>query len=311
MNFCTQCGTQLPADVQFCTSCGAPVPPASTAAEADSLAGPALDAPTEVLPPAAEWPPPAGVPPAGSLAESAPPSGPVWAPEPPPPRTVDSRRLTAVIAGLVVLAVLLAAAVVLLTRHNQHPPPTATTSSPSTPGPQSTTTSPEGVPTTPPPVPPTVANIADEATITAPPAAANNHDKAGNATSYGTDHLTDGDPTTAWRMVGDGSGAEVVLTFGAPRTITKLGLINGYAKTDPSSGEDRYGQERRITAVSWTFDDGTSVAQPLSAGDPGVQLLTLPQPKRTQTVRLHIDTVTGYTKPFNYTAISEIQVDGG
>ena len=94
-------------------------------------------------------------------------------------------------------------------------------------------------------------------------------------------------------------------------TITKLGLINGYAKTDPSSGEDRYGQERRITAVSWTFDDGTSVAQPLSAGDPGVQLLTLPQPKRTQTVRLHIDTVTGYTKPFNYTAISEIQVDGG
>jgi hypothetical protein len=217
----------------------------------------------------------------------------------------------AVIAGLAVLSALIATGVVLLSQHNKRPAtqPAAQPSS-SSPAPQSTPTSPGPLPTTPPAAPLTVANIAGEASITAPQSAPNGQDKAGNPTSYGTDHLTDGATDTAWRMVGDGGGADVVLTFGTPRTVTRLGVINGYAKIDPVTGEDRYRQERRITAVSWIFDDGTTVPQRLSASNPGVQMLSLPQPEETQAVRLHIDTVTGYTQPYNYTAISEIELDG-
>ncbi len=111
-------------------------------------------------------------------------------------------------------------------------------------------------------------------------------------------------------MVGDGGGLDIVLTFDAPRVVTAVGVINGYAKTDSVTGDDRYAQERRTTGVTWSFDDGTTAAQHLSAHTRNMQGLTLPQAKQTRTVTLHLDSVTGYTKPFDYTAISEIEVDG-
>lgn len=137
-------------------------------------------------------------------------------------------------------------------------------------------------------------------------------DDAGNTTSYGATNLVDGDPETAWRVLGDGSGQSITVTWSGTSTITSVGLINGYAKTDPSSGVRRYGQGRTINQVTWTFDDGTELTQTLSASDESVQWLVLPTPvSSSSTVTLHVDaTNEPGDADFDYTAISEIQVEG-
>ncbi len=77
------------------------------------------------------------------------------------------------------------------------------------------------------------------ASDTAPPG----QDVCGNPTSYAASNVADGDPTTAWRVLGDGRGASLRLTFAAPVTVTELRLITGYAKRDPCASEvDRWPQ---------------------------------------------------------------------
>ena len=63
----------------------------------------------------------------------------------------------------------------------------------------------------------------------------------------------------------------------------------GYAKTDPQSGADRYGENNRLTRVRWVFGDGDSVVQNLD-GSPdtrGVQTMRIP-PVETDSVVLEL-----------------------
>ena len=55
---------------------------------------------------------------------------------------------------------------------------------------------------------------------------------------------------------------------------------------------------------------GHRAAQNLKAHSRNIQMLMLRQAKQNRTVTLHLDSVTGYTKPFDYTAVSEIEVGG-
>ena len=55
----------------------------------------------------------------------------------------------------------------------------------------------------------------------------------------------------------------LVLDLGGPIRVAELALVPGYAKTDAADGTDRYAENRRITAVRWRFDDGTTVEQEL------------------------------------------------
>jgi hypothetical protein len=150
--------------------------------------------------------------------------------------------------------------------------------------------------------------LAAEAVIEVPGTARDSSDNAGNPVSYSATNLVDGDPTTAWRMNGDASGTELILTWPDPRTITDVGLINGYAKLDAIGDDDRYGQNRRVLEVTWVFDDGTQVIQQLAEVQ-DMQRLTLDAPVTTSSVRLRLDDV---SRPGgrDYTALSELTVSG-
>ncbi len=147
------------------------------------------------------------------------------------------------------------------------------------------------------------------ASVDVPGQAPDGVDAAGNPTSYASTNLLDADPETAWREPGDGSGQDLTIALDQTRTVTSLGLINGYAKTDASTRVDRYHQERRILQVTWTFDD-MSVVQRLK-NSRSMQTITLDHPVQAGSVTLHIDATTGPgDSNFDYTAISEILVKG-
>ena len=105
------------------------------------------------------------------------------------------------------------------------------------------------------------------ASIKAPDTAPPNEDVDGNPTSYDASNMLDGVPATAWRAEGDSSGFKIVLTFPEPVRITEVGLINGYAKTARSKGEDLdwYEGHRRIQRVSWWFGKGKPTRQALES----------------------------------------------
>ncbi|CAN5129559.1 hypothetical protein BH09ACT12_BH09ACT12_03520 [soil metagenome] len=152
-----------------------------------------------------------------------------------------------------------------------------------------------------------VASLADAPTPnTAPPS----RDVDGNAVRYEAFNMLDGQPDTAWRMPGDGSGQEIVFQLQSPMTITEVGLINGYAKVDP--GYDGYPANRRITRVEWVFGDGTVVAQDLSDDDLNLQDVEIDDVV-SDTVTLRILEVSKPAKGpsgRDYTAISDVALVG-
>src|SRR3712207_7401978 len=67
-------------------------------------------------------------------------------------------------------------------------------------------------------------------------------------TLFRSGHMLDADPATAWRMNGDGSGAVLTFTLDTKRPVSALGLVNGYAKTDPATGADRDRKSTRLNS---------------------------------------------------------------
>ena len=109
----------------------------------------------------------------------------------------------------------------------------------------------------------------------APPAT----DDAGNKVSYTPEQMFDGNPETAWRCDGKGVDQTVIFNFDDEVSITSLGVLNGYSKIDPASGAHRYGEYRRVTAVRWTFPDGTAFEHELSDDVETAQTLKIPETK--------------------------------
>lgn len=135
-------------------------------------------------------------------------------------------------------------------------------------------------------------------------------DSAGKKVSYRVRNAIDGDPTTAWRCDGDASGRVLRLRLPKGTEVGEIGLIPGYAKTDPSSGVDRYAENNRITRVTWTLHGSGDplVIEQLLDGRPGkreMQSIPVP-PISVDRVVLRIEAVTRGAR--NTTAISEIGV---
>ncbi|GAA2112780.1 hypothetical protein GCM10009841_36750 [Microlunatus panaciterrae] len=116
-------------------------------------------------------------------------------------------------------------------------------------------------------------------------------DAGGNPVRYVPDQMYDGDPNTAWRCDGEGKGQSVTFSFGDSTKIGGVALVNGYTKVDPTTGEDRYPEYRRVTQVTWTFPDGTSYVQQLVDGNEKLQQLRIPVTKAKK-VTLTINEVT-------------------
>ena len=122
-------------------------------------------------------------------------------------------------------------------------------------------------------------DLADIAGASASCQSPNAFDAGGNTVSYQPSNVFDQDLSTAWRCDGDGHGDTLRLTLARTMPIGEVGMVPGYAKTDPYDGTDRYAQNDRITEVRWTFDNGRSVVQRLDGS---------PHNRRMQTVRIPV-----------------------
>jgi hypothetical protein len=100
-------------------------------------------------------------------------------------------------------------------------------------------------------------------------------DAAGNEVTYEPGLAHDGDLTTAWRCPGDGVGESITLQLSQELQVAELGLVPGYAKTDPRSGADRYAENNRITMVRWTFPNGTVIEQELDGSPDNREMQTM------------------------------------
>ncbi|MCD6638985.1 MAG: hypothetical protein LT071_03625 [Nocardioides sp.] len=154
-----------------------------------------------------------------------------------------------------------------------------------------------------------VRNLARSAVVTVPATAPATTDLDGEVVDYEADNLLDGDPRTAWRMPGDGTGREITLRVRPGFAIVEVGLVNGYAKQ--VGGVDWYPHNRRVEVVTWTFEDGSSSRQTLVDH-------RVPQTRRivataSSEVRLTLESV---SEPGpgslgrDYTAISDVVVLG-
>jgi hypothetical protein len=132
-------------------------------------------------------------------------------------------------------------------------------------------------------------------------------DAAGNPVSYEPAKAHDADLTTAWRCDGSGAGARFTLTLREEMDVAEVGLVPGYAKTDPANGVDRYAENNRITRVRWHFDDGTTYVQELS-GDPADRSVRTMRIPETSSGAVGIEILASVRGPRNTIAISEIRI---
>jgi hypothetical protein len=132
-------------------------------------------------------------------------------------------------------------------------------------------------------------------------------DAAGRPVSYQPAYAHDGDVSTAWRCDGSGVGETFRIKLARLTRIGQVGLVPGYAKTDPHSGVDRYAQNNRITRVRWVFDDGTTWVQRMS-GSPYDRDLRRVRIPRTKSHHVTIKILASAPGPRGTVAISEVWV---
>lgn len=132
-------------------------------------------------------------------------------------------------------------------------------------------------------------------------------DAAGNEIAYPPTGTYDGDMTTAWRCNGNGVGQTLTVTLPETVRIGEVGLVPGYAKTDPRNGVDRYAENNRLTRVRWTFSDGTSVVQRLD-GAPTNRAMQTMRIEPTDSNSVVVEVLASTPGPRNTIAVSEITV---
>ncbi|HEX7716235.1 MAG TPA: hypothetical protein VF416_03030 [Marmoricola sp.] len=132
-------------------------------------------------------------------------------------------------------------------------------------------------------------------------------DSAGHRVTYGPGNAIDDRADTAWRCAGTAIGQKLTLRLSDDVAVAEVGLVPGYAKTDPASGVDRYAENNRIARVRWTFGDGGSVVQRLDP-DPRSRSVQLVRVPRTDTDTITLEILGVRRGPRNTTAISQVVV---
>jgi hypothetical protein len=152
------------------------------------------------------------------------------------------------------------------------------------------------------PEPQPVKAVAAIASATAPPAVTG----CNRPVSYEPALVVDGDPTTAWRVPGDGIGQRVQVTLERPTRLLQVGLLPGYARVDPCTKVDRFVQMRRISQVRWIFDGGAAIRQSFE-DRPAMQSIAVDVVTKSVTVEV---VATTEDPELDYTPISEIRLGG-
>lgn len=270
MTTCATCGHEQGGG-RFCANCGSPVTEPDAAVTA-----------TTYLPP---------VEPEPALAPAPPPSDgiPRWLP------WLLGWLLLAVVAAMVGWA--------FGSGGDDERSPSSATTGPGSPAPAGT-----GLPADP-AAPADPADVTTSATVVVPETAPPNRSVDGEAVSYDGGLMLDGDPSTAWRMSGDGTGAVLTFTLAEATRLSSVGLVNGYAKVD--GDVDWYPRNRRISAVTWGFDDGSTLQQDL-IDNPALQTIGLEGGVVTSTVTLTLTTVSapGAEGGRDFTPVSDVRLIG-
>ena len=168
------------------------------------------------------------------------------------------------LAVAVVLTLVAAAGLWLLTRSDDTDPASAPNTPASSEKPDKASDKPSDQSSSAPPSEP--GELAPRSDIEVPATAQPNQDVSGNEVRYDGANMLDGVPETCWRMPGDGTGEEIVVTLPSETRLASVGIINGYAKSaqDAQGRElDWYHGNRRVLTVEWVFDDGSTLIQEL------------------------------------------------
>lgn len=157
------------------------------------------------------------------------------------------------------------------------------------------------------------ADVAGLSRASAPAHAPAGVDLNGQPVTFVPANLVDGARETCWRAPGNATGTVLTFRLDQPTRLTRVGLVNGYAKTAYAGGRtfDWYEGDRRVLAVDWLFDDGSSVSQLFSATR-AMQTIDVP-PVTTSTVQLRITAVTPPGQgpaARDDTAVSEVSLVG-
>lgn len=132
-------------------------------------------------------------------------------------------------------------------------------------------------------------------------------DASGARVGYEPEFAVDGNADSAWRCPGDGVGETLVIDLGGPVRVAELGVVPGYAKTDATDGTDRYAENRRLTAIRWRFDDGTTIEQQLDP-DPELRDLQAIRIPVTTSERVTLEIVSSIQADRDTVAVSELRV---
>jgi hypothetical protein len=300
---CARCGAPVRGG-RFCTNCGVPLGSAQTVTDERST----TDTAERVYPQPV-------------YAERPYPERPYAAPSHVAPQRGPGPGVWFAIAGAMVV-VLIVGGFLLVHGLGGSPSATSPTTAPpahDSPSASSTPTKqPSTHPTTAssPPTPPTTGpatDVAGLARASAPAHSPPGVDLDGRPVTFVAANMVDGAADTCWRRSGNATGTVLTFRLDQPTKLSKVGLINGYAKIAYGGGHryDWYRGNRRVLDVTWTFDDGTTVSQHLTDT---MAMQTLPiTPVTTQTVRLRIDAVTppGHGRAGrDETAVSEVSLVG-
>lgn len=295
MDHCAKCGYELGVG-RYCTNCGHPVDAEPTwrtdTAERPRVA-PATPPPDEPPPPAWTSPPPARFP---LYADEADPAEQTMHAEPVAPPASHRRRPWGLwVAGAAVLLLVAMVGVLLVVGGDD---PSSTVEEPASGATSDTGDGGDGG----------VGNLASAASVSVPATAGPGQDVDGKPVAYDGENMLDGVPETAWRMPGDGTGAEIVVSLAEKSRLRSVGLINGYAKS--AADRDWYHGNRRIEQVEWAFDDGTTVTQELGDST-GVQSVDVDVSTTTVTLRLLAVSKPGSgPSARDFTAISDLSLVG-
>lgn len=143
--------------------------------------------------------------------------------------------------------------------------------------------------------------------------------KSGQKLYYSGKMTIDRNPETGWAVKGDGTAASISFTWDKPVTVYEFGMINGYAKIDKKSGEDRYFQNRRVDQAGWDFGqpevpgqrDGEDGMAPFYDDTKKPQMTRMRKPFTTKKLTIQIIGTSQYNDPrHGDTVISEIYVNG-
>jgi hypothetical protein len=134
---------------------------------------------------------------------------------------------------------------------------------------------------------------------------------------YPVSNLVDRRLSVAWAegVSGYGRGQWIGFTFGHDVWVSEVRVVPGYVKYDSKHNVDRWYSNGRVASAKLVFSDGTETGKfTFDTDDKGWQVMTLPEPVKTNAVKFVITGIaraqTGTKHDATDTTIAEMRVVG-